>query len=82
MVASTVWGIHVWGGVFWDLRQLLGSKMCDRLLYQLWTGLNSSRPDAEYPAYVASELMKAYREMGGTEMEKVRSTLSNRGLQF
>ena len=81
-VYPTVWGIHVWGGVFWELRQLLGPKMCDRLLYQFWTGLTSSRPDAEYPRYVASELVKAYREMGGTETEKVRNTLSNRGLQF
>jgi hypothetical protein len=33
---------EVWGGAFWELRQLLGQEVADRMLFRTWAGLKAN----------------------------------------
>jgi hypothetical protein len=77
----TAYGIRVWGGLFWELRQTLGQRMCDRLLLSFWRAIDAQHIEQDYERYAVSELLKAYTSLGG-DPGKIRSLFTKRGLSI
>lgn len=49
---------EIWGGAFWELRELLEQDVTDRGLLDAWKALNSSRPTSNIPTLFMDKLIE------------------------
>lgn len=77
-------GARVWGGIFWQIRKLLGKDPADRLLFQTFTSIGKFHGSGQMtPAYqdFVKKLLETDRTLSGEENQKqIRSILQRRGL--
>lgn len=77
-------GSEIWGGAFWQVRQILGPEKADRLLAETWRGFSHEETGSQsvYVAF-ASELLK---RLGSAERDtdtaKIREVFKRRGLSI
>lgn len=64
---------EVWGGAFWELRQLLGQQSADRLLLKAWA-------EAPADADAAARFVQLVAELAGAEKDAVHRIFEQRGL--
>ncbi len=79
---------EVWGGVFWDIRSILGCKSnspgceaADRVLLASWIALNASRAtgiDTQFARIIIQNIRQSF---GADQADKVRDAFAARGLR-
>jgi len=76
-------GSEIWGGVFWEIRQLLGQETGDRLIADTWRGLvpGSNKGEA-YASFVNDFLTNAAAIDGGKYTGRIRAVFEGRGLRL
>ena len=73
-------GTEVWGGVFWDLRKLLGGKTSDPLLFKAWSDYELKPEDVatDRGASFARKLIEA----DGKHRNEIKALFDQRGLKL
>ena len=72
---------EVWGGVFWDLRELLGQNYTDKLVFQTWQSLQLKDLRGELPEYFYERLLEVNKSLGGeNHFKAIRKTFQRHGL--
>jgi hypothetical protein len=76
-------GSGVWGGAFWQIRELLGSEEADRLLAQTWQEFSTEKQE-DKSAYVAfaSSVLGHLRSGNDDISARVRAVFEERGLRL
>jgi hypothetical protein len=76
-------GSVVWGGTFWQLRELLGAEHIDSLLAKAWQGFvgETQRDDGGVFSAFASNLLKLTGDDDDTKL-RLREAFEERGLHF
>jgi hypothetical protein len=75
-------GSEIWGGTFWQIRELVGPASADRLLAEAWWGRSPVEQEGE-AAFVAfaSDLVNRSKSIEhGTYTERFRAVFDERGL--
>ena len=73
-------GTEVWGGVFWEIRQLLGQVKADRLLFKAWFALRPEDARKDKGAgFVKKVLELDETEDRGIHRDQIRSVFEKRG---
>lgn len=75
-------GSEVWGGVLWEIRQLLGSEAADRLLANTWQSFSTPKAGRAYALFAEKLLMNSRSIENGRYTEKIRAIFNARGLQL
>ena len=77
-------GSEVWGGAFWQIRQLTSQSQADRAIALAWRDLLSQKPEnARAYSVFGTLLVKESNEIeDGKYTASVRAALEQRGLQF
>lgn len=75
---------EVWGGAFWELRDQIGQRAADRLLFSTWSAL---RPQELSDNNVAISFVKKLLDIdssseGGKHANQIRSVFERRGLRI
>lgn len=74
---------EVWGGVFWDIRELLGQDYTDKLLFQTWQSLQRKDIAGNLPVYFYKRLVEVARSLGGEDhLNQIRELFQQRGLSL
>jgi Tfp pilus assembly protein PilE len=78
-------GSEVWGGVFWQMKQLLGKQNTDALLFKTWSSIEfKNYGDDAQKAYhdFLTSLFSNEESMGlGNRASQIRALIEARGLQ-
>jgi hypothetical protein len=74
-------GSEVWGGAFWEIRQLLGVDAADRFIATTWQTFAPGKEPA-YTAFARALLAKSSSVDGGSHTEEIREILKRRGLRL
>lgn len=77
------WGVpqeggEVWGGLFWDIRERLGTSDADTLLASTWLSFTVPSNDNQIPPEFIKALLMAADARGPKALEAVRATSSTR----
>jgi hypothetical protein len=76
-------GSEVWGGAFWEIHELLGQEMADKLLYSTWVNLKASTNEGRAYPYFVRMLQDADNTIeGGKHVAEIQGVLKRRGLTF
>ena len=77
-------GSEVWGGAFWQVRQILGQDRADPLLAATWRGLSpeSLRSTSAYAAFAADLIRRSSSIENGKYTGQIRAAFEQRGLNF
>jgi hypothetical protein len=74
---------EIWGGAFWEIRQLLKPEVADRLLFSTWKTMASSENlNDRGESFVISLLEQSKSIEGGKYNDQIRSIFEDRGLKF
>ena len=74
---------EIWGGAFWEIRQLLRPEVADQLLFSTWKTMASSENlNDQGENFVRSLLEQAKSVEGGKYNDQIRSIFEARGLKF
>jgi len=71
---------EVWGGAFWNLRELFGEEYTDRLLFETWKSLREKEVSGNLPAYFYNRLVEIDESLQGNHLKEIREVFSRRGL--
>jgi hypothetical protein len=76
-------GSEVWGGAFWQLRQVLGKDKADHLLAETWRAFSPEKPAAGtlYAAFAANLLERSKSLDDGKYAAQIRALFEQRGLR-
>lgn len=77
---AVVWGVNVWGGLFWEMRKVLGHEKCDEVLVTFWDQVLSNKSKQEFPQYAATILLENVAKIAPTETARIRSMISARDI--
>jgi hypothetical protein len=75
-------GGTVWGGAFWELRQLLGESKADKLLSSAWISWHPSDPESNVRADFARMLIEVHEAADGKNRAEIRAVFERRGLKL
>jgi|GEM_PF-1745295 len=75
-------GGEVWGGLFWDLREQLGTSEADTLIASTWLSFTIPGNDAQIRSAFIEALLKAAEARGSNVVEAVRAAASRRMLSL
>jgi hypothetical protein len=74
---------EIWGGAFWEIRQLLKPEVADRLLFSTWKTMASSENlNDRGENFVRNLLEQAKSVEGGKYNDQIRSIFESRGLKL
>jgi hypothetical protein len=74
-------GSEVWGGAFWELRQLLTKDVADKLLYAAWVRLDASTHRNDPYLYFAKVVLDTDNSLeGGKNIAGIKEIFKRRGL--
>jgi hypothetical protein len=62
---------HIWGSLFWKIRQSLGSELVERELFASWFDLTKDLPDKDVQQTIVTGLYARLSKAGGTKVEPV-----------
>jgi hypothetical protein len=71
-------GAEIWGGAFWELRQILGKSVADKLLYDAWFRLMAENTITNPAAGFVDKLL----DLDKVNQEKIRAVFTRRGFSF
>lgn len=75
-------GSEIWGGALWEIRQMLGAEVADRLIANTWQSSSPSKAGSGYASF-ANELLADSRSIeGGKYTEQIRGIFNARGLRL
>ena len=73
---------EIWGGAFWEIRNLLQPEGADRLLYSSWQDQTSNDIHRDEPqAFVKQLLAEARHPAHSNEADTIQSIFQHRGLE-
>jgi hypothetical protein len=73
---------EIWGGAFWEIRNLLQPEVADRLLYSSWQDQTSNDIHRDEPqAFVKQLLAEARHPAHSNEADTIQSIFQHRGLE-
>ena len=73
----------IWGGAFWEIRQLLKPEVADRLLFSTWKTVTSNENlNDQGENFVSILLEQAKSVEGGKYTTQIRSIFEARGLKL
>jgi hypothetical protein len=73
----------IWGGAFWEIRQLLKPEVADKLLFSTWKTMASSKNRNDRGESFAISLLEQSKSIeGGKYNDQIRSIFEDRGLKF
>jgi hypothetical protein len=76
-------GAQIWGGAFWDLRQKLGQKVADRLLYRAWFSLEAADVESNEPKRFLDVLLKTDALVPGSKhSDEIKAVFKARGMEW
>jgi hypothetical protein len=74
---------EVLGGVFWEMRDLIGQKETDKLLLQAWVSFNASHPSGKEVVNFANVILKKAATIeGGKHVDAIRAMFESRDLNL
>ena len=73
-------GAEVWGGLFWMLRDRLGTAAADRLIATVWLDFQVPQDVSQMPKTFIAALMKAAASLPDGAVEKIRGAAEARKL--
>ena len=74
-------GSEVWGGAFWEIRQLLRAETADRLIATSWQAFTPGKESA-YASFGNALLANSRSIDGGSQTEAIKEVLKRRGLRL
>jgi hypothetical protein len=74
-------GSEVWGGAFWEMRQLLTAEAADRLIAATWQPFVPGKGKA-YTSFANALLANSRSVDGGSRTEEIKEILNRRGLRL
>jgi hypothetical protein len=75
-------GSEVWGGALWEIRQLLGAEVADRLISNTWRAFSTGQEENAYASFGNSLLANSRSVEGGKYTEQLREIFKGRGLRL
>jgi hypothetical protein len=70
---------EIWGGAFWEIRQIVGQAITDKLLFSTWMSMRPSNVRSDY----AKKILEADQTLeDGKHIDTIRSVFSRRGLNL
>lgn len=76
-------GSEVWGGAFWEIHQLLGQEMADKLVYSTWVNLKASTNGGNPYVYFVKMLQETDNSIeSGKHIPEIQEIFRRRGLTF
>ena len=70
---------EIWGGAFWEIRQIVGQAITDKLLFSTWMSMRPSNVRSDY----AKKILEADQILeDGKRLDTIRSVFSRRGLNL
>lgn len=75
-------GSEVWGGAFWEIRQLLGPDSADRLIASTWQAFSPAKKESAYRSFANKLLSNSGSIEGGKYAEQIREIFQGRGLRL
>lgn len=76
-------GSEVWGGTFWEIRQVLGQKQADQLITESFRGLTSQQEGANMSKVFANSILSRAKSITDSNaISQVRSIFERRGMQL
>jgi len=74
---------EAWGGAFWDIRQLVGQDMADKLLFSSWNALQQSDIREDDPKVFVNKILEAEQSMeAGKHSSEIKAVFIRRGLSI
>lgn len=74
-------GSEVWGGAFWQIREVFGRETADRLIANTWQAFRPGREGA-YTSFANSLLANSRAIDSGSHTEQIREIFKDRGLRL
>jgi hypothetical protein len=75
-------GSEVWGGALWEIRQLLGAEVADRMIANTWQAFSHASEEDAYASFGNSLLANSRSIEGGRYTEQLREIFKGRGLRL
>ena len=77
-------GSEIWGGTFWQIREVLEAATADRLLAEVWQAYSSSegQSDDAYADFARNLLNRSKSIENGKHTKRFRAVFEGRGLQL
>jgi hypothetical protein len=73
-------GTEIWGGAFWEIRQLLGQTAADRLLFKTWFAVRPGDVRKDRGASFVKKLLELNQtEERGKHADQIRAVFEKRG---
>lgn len=75
---------EIWGGAFWEIRQLYGQEKADKLLFSAWSAMKNLDTDkTDGSIKFVNKLIEINKSTNGNEQsEQLRSIFERRGFKF
>jgi hypothetical protein len=77
-------GSEIWGGAFWQVRQILGPEKANRLLSETWRRFSPDKAGSTsvYVAFASDVLKHSRSTEGDIQTTQIREVFKERGLGF
>jgi hypothetical protein len=77
-------GSEIWGGAFWQVRQILGQQKADRLLAETWRTFSPEEPGSTsvYGAFATDLVKRSGSADGEMDAARIPEVFKQRGLSF
>ncbi|MDN0075101.1 zinc ribbon domain-containing protein [Crenobacter sp. SG2303] len=73
-------GAEIWGGAFWEMRELLGQATADKLLFDAWFRLRAEEVGNDRGAAFVRQLLEVDRATGSTHRAQIINIFAGRQL--
>ena len=74
---------ETWGGLFWEIRKLLGKIIADKLLFSTWISLQPSHAIGDFTINFANNLLNtAQSSLNRAQVVKIQSAFDHRNLYY
>jgi hypothetical protein len=74
---------EIWGGAFWELRQLLGQEIADKYFYTAWVALRQPDVSKETSVGFVKRLLEVDRAaQNGKNVDQIQAVFTRRGLKL
>jgi hypothetical protein len=79
---TSITGVVIWGGAFWQLRQQIGKNEADRLLRSVWLALRQDKMTNDPLQGAKSFVQRLIDQAPAAQREKIRRIFQDRGLEL
>ncbi len=81
MIWAMVDGAHMWAGLCWDLRAILGKQQTDKLLRETWFSLKENTPSTDQAVDFRDDFLKRAKMIeSGKFVPQLKVAFNGRGL--